>query len=108
MRILIEDHTFQLPTASAILAVLYPNDFTVYDIRVCEELEQYNKEYKFFNLDNLIFENRWLRYLKYVEKVKEITNNSLSLREKDMYLWGKSFKEQLEKNIKNSFSKEKE
>ena len=30
MRILIEGHTFKLPTASAILAVLYPNDFTVY------------------------------------------------------------------------------
>jgi hypothetical protein len=38
--------------------------------------------------------------------VKEITPNNLSLRDKDKYLWGKSFKEQLEKSISNKFSKE--
>ena len=76
-------------------------------VRVCEELEKHNKEYKFFNLDNLIFENRWKKYLEYIEKVKEITDNSLSLRDKDRFLWGKSFKDQLEENIENSFSKEK-
>src|SRR5258708_5885958 len=33
--------TFPLPTASAILAVLYPEVFTVYDYRVCEQLENF-------------------------------------------------------------------
>ena len=30
--------SFALPTATAILAVLYPDRFTVYDIRVCDAL----------------------------------------------------------------------
>ena len=100
MRFLIEKHTFKLPTASAILSVLYPEDFTVYDIRVCNELKN------FYSLDNLIFENRWNKYEEYINKVKEITDKSLSLRDKDRYLWGKSFKEQLEGNIRTNFSKE--
>ena len=29
-------YKFLLPMSSAILAVLYPKDFTVYDVRVCE------------------------------------------------------------------------
>ena len=35
MRILIEDWAFRLPMASSILTVLYPNSYTVYDVRVC-------------------------------------------------------------------------
>lgn len=33
---------FRLPMASAIATVLYPNDFTVYDIRVCEMLGDFH------------------------------------------------------------------
>ena len=42
MRILIEDWAFRLPMASAILTVLYPDSFTVYDIRVCSELQNHH------------------------------------------------------------------
>jgi hypothetical protein len=38
MRALLTKWGFRLPTASAILAVLYPDKFTVYDIRVCDVL----------------------------------------------------------------------
>ena len=42
MRILIKDWGFRLPMASAILTVLYPEIFTVYDKRVCGELGKYH------------------------------------------------------------------
>ena len=38
LRILMMDWGFKLPTATAILAILYPVEFTVYDERVCKEL----------------------------------------------------------------------
>lgn len=34
------DWDFYLPMASSILSVLYPSEFTVFDYRVCEELEE--------------------------------------------------------------------
>jgi hypothetical protein len=36
--VLVNDWGFRLPMASAILTVLYPADFTVYDVRVCDVL----------------------------------------------------------------------
>ena len=42
MRILIEEWEFRLPMASAILTVLYPDSFTVYDVRVCDELQSHH------------------------------------------------------------------
>ena len=33
------DWKLRLPTASAVLTVLYPEDFTVYDQRVCKMLD---------------------------------------------------------------------
>ncbi len=51
---------FMLPMATAILSVLYPDDFTIYDYRVCEELKYT------LNLGNITkFENLWEGYLKY-------------------------------------------
>lgn len=37
-RVLIQKWRFRLPMASAILTVLYPDEFSVYDARVCETL----------------------------------------------------------------------
>ena len=34
MRLLIETWGFRVPTASAILAILYPDEFTIYDVGV--------------------------------------------------------------------------
>jgi len=99
LRLLMEDYGFRLPMASAILSLLYPNDFTIYDVRVCETFPEYKK------LDNLIFENLWKGYCNYIESVRNYGSQKLSLREKDRLLWSKSFYEQLQKDIKSNFNR---
>lgn len=76
---------FRLPMATAILTVLYPSEFTVYDVRVCEQLGDFKK------LGNWQFSKKlWGEYLRFVTSVKAAAPAALSLREKDRYLWGKS------------------
>ena len=41
--ILMRDWGFKLPTSSAILTVLYPAEFTVYDVRACESVGGFQK-----------------------------------------------------------------
>ncbi|MEN9447387.1 MAG: hypothetical protein RJA25_677 [Bacteroidota bacterium] len=87
--------------SSAILAVLYPKDFTVYDVRVCETF------LKFKGIDNTSnFENLWTKYQDYIESIRnyEPTKGFL-LRDKDRYLWAKSFYDQLKGDIENNFEK---
>ena len=89
----------RLPTASAILTVLYPDDFTVYDVRVCEMLND------FHNLtDTSNFEKLWLRYQEFKRAVEQSAPGELSLRDKDRYLWGKSFSLQLTADIARGFA----
>lgn len=100
LRYLMKEWGFQLPMATAILTVLYPDDFTVYDIRVCDELKDYHR------LKNLFkFESIWSNYLDYKNKVISETPQGLSLRDKDRYLWGKSFSKQLEYDIQITFNR---
>lgn len=101
LRILIEDYGFRLPMASAILSLLYPDDFTIFDVRVCETFPEYKR------LDNLIFKNLWKGYCKYIESVRNYGSQELSLREKDRLLWGKSFYEQLQSDIESDFIRNK-
>ena len=83
---------FRLPTATAILTVLYPADFTVYDIRVCNSLD------RFHNLAHGRFSDTlWERYLIFKAAVENEAPAHLSLRNKDRYLWGKSFYEDAKK-----------
>lgn len=85
---------FQLPMASAILTVLYPDKFTVYDYRVCETYVDFEK---------LSMSKKKLpRYFELIEKMKADYPNK-TLREIDCELWGKSFFKQLDKNVKNGF-----
>ncbi|MNF13003.1 hypothetical protein D3C80_2146910 [compost metagenome] len=51
------------------------------------------------------FEVIWTGYLAYKSRVELTEPVGLSLRDKDRYLWGKSFSEQLEQDIQNHFSK---
>jgi hypothetical protein len=98
LRYLWEAWEFYLPMASAILAVLYPEEFTVYDWRVGDELG-------FHDLGNLSnFEDLWPRYEEFKRKVEESTPTELSLRDKDRYLWGKSFERQLKSDIAKGFA----
>jgi|ERR1035437_1132005 hypothetical protein len=100
LRRLMKDWNFALPMASAILSVLWPDNFTVYDYRVRERIPG------FPNLVNLTdFEKIWNGFIAYKEKVVETAPKDLSLRDKDKYLWGESSALQLEQNIRQLFSK---
>ena len=106
MKILFEDWGFLLPMASAILTVLYPLSFSIYDYRSCEVLERLCPEDSFHNLPNKTnFDSLWNGYEKFIAAVKEATPSEYSLRDKDRWLWGKSFSQQLEKDIAEKFQK---
>ena len=99
--VLIEGWGFRLPMASAILTVLYPEDFTVYDIRVCNVLGDFkDAQYK------TNFATLWERYSAYIIAVREAVTEQSTLRDKDRFLWGKSFATQLKADIQSSFGHE--
>ena len=103
LRYLMEEGGFRLPMASAILSILYPNDFTIYDVRVCGILGG------FYNLGNRVnSENLWHEYQAFKRAVEEAAPGELNLRDKDRYLWGKSFYKQLMKDVENEFPPRKQ
>lgn len=96
--ILVQEWGFGLPMASAILSVLWPLDFTVYDVRVCEQLGRFAK------LGSLSkFEAIWEGYSDYRDSVRLAVPGDLSLREKDRHLWATSMVKQLERDIAAGF-----
>jgi len=103
MKVLIRDGGFRLPMASAILTVLYPNDFTIYDVRVCNVLGNYHKVQTKKPFDDL-----WRGYEEFLDAVKKAAPEGLSLRDKDRYLWGKSFANDLVEDIETLFQKDEE
>jgi hypothetical protein len=95
---LVEGWGFGLPMASAILTVLYPDDFTVYDVRVCDVLGDFkDAQYK------TRYEDLWGRYSAYVARVRESVPEVQGLRDKDRCLWGQSFATQLRRDIDRKF-----
>jgi len=96
---LFDEWGFRLPMASAILTVLFPNDFTIYDVRVCDTLGKYHNISNKTKKDDV-----WNEYVKFIKDVKNEAMNEKTLRDKDRWLWGKSFIEDLEKDIKTEFN----
>jgi hypothetical protein len=95
LELLMKEWGFRLPMATAILTVLYPSDFTVYDIRVSQQLK------KFGELGDWQFSDRlWQRYQEYLSAVNSAAPKELSLRNKDRYLWGRSFYEGVMSDLK--------
>ena len=93
LRCLMEDWEFRLPVATAILSVLYPEDFTIYDVRVCTELG------KFSSLAHRVFsDSLWCDYSLFKDAVTAAVPHKASLREKDHFLWGRSFYKGVSKN----------
>jgi len=93
---------FRLPMASAILTVLFPDSFTVYDVRVCDVLEE--NGYLYHSLTDKKFSDRlWDEYMDYINAVSTTAPEEYPLRDKDRYLWGKSFFDQLITDISNNF-----
>lgn len=92
---LIRNWDFRLPMASAILAVLYPDKFTVYDVRVTEVLG------KFKHLAEVKpFAKLWAGYVDFLKAVEDATPGATTWRERDHRLWGESFARQLQVDIK--------
>ncbi len=52
------------------------------------------------SLTELVFQ---LCHSNYIESVRNYGDQKLSLRDKDRLLWGKSFYEQLQRDIKSGF-----
>jgi hypothetical protein len=100
LRVLIEDWSFRLPMASAIATVLYPDGFSVYDVRVCDQLNDFHK------VQNKKFETLWDGYCDYLDRVTAEAPIDLKLRDKDRWLWGRSFHDQLIEQIANNFTKD--
>ena len=100
LHVLFESWGFRLPMATAVLTVLYPEDFTVYDVRVCDSLSA------FHSLNNCTnSERRWNGYQSYKLAVEAAAPAGLSLRDKDRWLWGKSFATQLQLNVTDAFKR---
>jgi len=97
------DWKFLIATASAILSVLYPERFTVYDYRVveCEELKSFK------NLDTEKPERKAERYLAFIEAVNalKLEKDFTDLRSKDRYLWGRSRYHSILRDIESGFPK---
>ncbi|HEX7720529.1 MAG TPA: hypothetical protein VF397_00130 [Pyrinomonadaceae bacterium] len=98
LRLLIRDWGFALPMASAILAVCWPEEFTVYDYRVRDQIESFPK----LNTGN--FDKLWEHYEEYRASVSKLVPKKISLRDKDRYLYGKSNALQLKNDIRQSFN----
>jgi hypothetical protein len=100
LRYLWEEWKIRVPMATAILTVLYPEEFTVYDVRV-------RKQLNFHSLENYVrFESLWRAYQEYKRRVEESTPREFTLRDKDRFLWGKSFHEQLMRDISRNFERQ--
>lgn len=96
---LLLDKGFKLPIASAILTVLYPKTFTIYDKRVCENSRL--KRYLKIKNKKLLVKD----YFKFLEDVKKMVPCKKNLRDKDKFLWGKSFYKNLKNDLEKGFKK---
>ncbi len=96
LKILMQEWKFRLPTASAILTVLYPEEFTVYDVRICDELQGFHKL-----ANRCVFSDKlWADYQDFIRALKAATPEGLSLRDADRYLWGKSVYKSIQKDLR--------
>lgn len=94
LMVLLRDWQLRLPMATAILTVFWPEDFTIYDYRACEQLGDFSDL-----VDRTDFDRLWERYQKFVEAVHAAVPGELSLRDKDRVLWGRSFGQQLQRDL---------
>lgn len=90
LEILMVAWEFALPTATAVLTLLYPDDFTVYDVLVCRELQWDYHPDRYFSA------KLWSDYQAYKEAVIKAAPSDLSLRDKDRYLIGRAYRKAVE------------
>jgi hypothetical protein len=100
LRTLMQEWGFKLPMSSAILTVLWPEEFTVYDVRACEQLGDFHQ------LGDQTEEDRiWEGFVKYRAAVQAAVAEPLSLRDKDRVLWARSAVLQLQDDIVRGFGR---
>jgi hypothetical protein len=107
LRVLVGKWRFALPMASAILTILYPEEFTIYDVRVAGIIDEENQTRLLHVGNRTAFANLWSGYREYMDLVERSAPTALSLRDKDRHLWGKSFFLQLQKDIQENFSNQR-
>ena len=95
LEVLMKEWGLRLPMATAILTILYPDDFSVYDERVCEQLGGFEKLTSRKFTDKL-----WNEYQEFLNAVHDATPAGLSLRDKDRYLWGRSLYQSVKRDIR--------
>lgn len=95
LEVLMKEWHFRLPMATAILTVLYPTNFSIYDIRVCEQLGAFKELAGRRFSDGL-----WYDYLRFLHAVNAAAPDGISLRDKDRYLWGRSFYEGVTRDLR--------
>ena len=92
------DWNLKLSNATAILSALFPEEFTFYDVEICGKLDDFR------NIGNLTcFEDVWIGYHAYNQKVQQSLSESFSLCDKAPNLWIESFSTQLIKEIESGF-----
>lgn len=89
-----EPFKFRLPTATSILMVLFPNDFTVYDVRVCDSIGGFHG-LKAHRYTKRLFP----AYQRFKAEVIDKAPAGVSLREADHYHWGRSWLEGARKAV---------
>ena len=95
---------FRLPIGSAILTVLWPEEFTVYDVRVCGQLERRVPGSEFKKLAyRTCSERLWEAYQGYLTAVRKVAPEARTLRDADRYLWACSAADQLREDIEKGF-----
>ena len=86
LKVLIDDYQFRLPMSSAILSLRYPDNFSVYDVRVCNTLTNLR------GLDtNTNFEKLWLGYKDYIDNVKKMSHKIFHIGTKTAFFGANHF-----------------
>jgi hypothetical protein len=102
LQVLTERWGFRLPMASAVLSVLYPEEFTVFDVRACKELGMTP------SIPDRKWDGRLAGYQEFITKVREAVPEVASLRDADRILWSRSVGRQLQEDIENLFGQEED
>jgi len=94
IEILMKEWGFRLPMVTAILTVLYPDEFSIYDVRICEQLGEFSEL-----ADRHYSESLWEEYQSYLKLVRSSAPRGLSQRDKDRFLSGLSFYESVVRDL---------
>ena len=97
-RLLLDEWGLLIPMASAILTVLYPDEFTVYDVRACDVLGDFHRLANWTRTDRV-----WDGYQKFLRAIRDAAPSNLGLRDKDRYLWAQAVADQLTHDITRGF-----